>query len=298
MVFTFSFDKIFNKYVPPSQTHRFPVPIRRFLGGHKPNSTHDHLIWIEILVASFGAIAMLEGMFLEHTVFSKHHVNHVIASYGATAILCFNASQVPLAQPRNILFGHFLSALIGVCIQKLFSLSHGAALNYWASAGLSVGVASVLMSVCNCVHPPAGASAMLPSIDPNVREMSWWYLAAHVVMSVLIIAVACITGNITRRYPTFWWTAGECGMAYKTPVKPQPQEPQELQPSQPQQQPSQPLSPPVSTKVSSDIQFVPALRSVEITAYGIRVPAELELDDVSLQWLQSLSADLHNMPSA
>ena len=87
----------------------------------------------------------------------------ILASYGASAILCFNASQVPLAQPRNVLVGHFIASVIGLCIQKLFSLSKTGQDHYWASGALSVAVSSVAMSIGNCIHPPAGASALCPA---------------------------------------------------------------------------------------------------------------------------------------
>jgi CBS-domain-containing membrane protein len=43
----------------------------------------------------------------------------VIASFGASAVLIFGAVKSPLAQPRNLVGGHFLSALVGVIVFKL-----------------------------------------------------------------------------------------------------------------------------------------------------------------------------------
>lgn len=205
MTFHFTIDRVLNKYIPKNQISRLPRILQRPLGYHSTSPVSDYWVWMEILIASFCGIALLEGVFKSRTAFTKHHAPMIIASYGATAILCFNTNQVPLAQPRNILFGHFISALIGVCISKLFGLSKLLSENYWASGALSVGIASVLMSIFNCVHPPAGASALMPSIDEQVKKMSWWYLPVHLVSSVLIIAVSIITGNIIRRYPVYWW---------------------------------------------------------------------------------------------
>lgn len=205
MTFHFTIDKVLNKYIPKNQISKLPRILQIPLGYHSTSPVSDYWVWLEILIASFCGISLLEGVFKSHTVFTKHHAPMIIASYGATAILCFNSSQVPLAQPRNILFGHFISALIGVCIAKLFGLSKLLSENYWASGALSVGIASVLMSIFNCVHPPAGASALMPSIDEHVKQMSWWYLPVHIISSVLIIAVSLITGNIIRRYPVYWW---------------------------------------------------------------------------------------------
>lgn len=293
MTFTFSIDKVLNKYIPPNQIHHLPHPLRRVLGGHSPNPPPDYLVWLEILIASFCGIALLDGLFKSHTVFSHHHVNSIIASYAATAILCFNASSVPLAQPKNIFFGHFLSSLLGICIQKLFSLSEAATKNYWASAALSVGVSSVVMSICNCIHPPAGASAMLPSIDANVREMSWWYLPVQVISSVLIIAVACITGNILRKYPTFWWSPANCGTAYKSFRPPK---------SESESESTAPTTAPINAPNNQEkspydmLRRIDGLHTIEILPNEIRVPAHMDFDETAIEYMQSLSQELHPQP--
>lgn len=46
----------------------------------------------------------------------------VIGSFGATAVLVYSAWQAPLAQPRNVIFGHVLSALVGVSISYVMLL--------------------------------------------------------------------------------------------------------------------------------------------------------------------------------
>lgn len=209
MVFHFSLDKVTVKYLPGSQVKKFPPFIRRFLGGHELRERDDYWIWLEVFLATFSGIALLEGVFKSHhTVFFHHNAPMIIASYGASSILAFNTHDSPVAQPRNILVGHFISALIGECITKLFSLSKMGRDNYWAAGALSVATASVLMSILNCVHPPAGASALLPASDEQIRSMGWWYLPVHLVSSVLMISVAVITGNIIRRYPLHWWYPG------------------------------------------------------------------------------------------
>jgi len=42
----------------------------------------------------------------------------MIGSFGATAVLLYDAHMSPLAQPRNLIGGHLLGAFIGVCVQK------------------------------------------------------------------------------------------------------------------------------------------------------------------------------------
>ncbi len=58
----------------------------------------------------------------------------LIASFGASAVLVYGAIKSPLAQPRNLIGGHVISALIGVAVFKVFhgnpSLAAGASGRY------------------------------------------------------------------------------------------------------------------------------------------------------------------------
>lgn len=266
MVFKFTIDTITDRWVPANQVGRLPLVVARFLGGHKPTPRHDYWIWAEILISTFCGIALLEGVFKSNTVFRHHHLPMIIASYGAAAILCFNANHVPLAQPRNILVGNVISSIIGVGIEKLFGLTSAGRSHYWASGALSVAVSSVVMTVLNCIHPPAGAAALLPSVDVTIRSMGWWYVPAHVVSSVLMIAVSCITGNIIRTYPQFWWT----------PKKPQPEPPKSKDPT---------------PQLLSDIVYADT-DSVTIGLDHIIVPKGLDLDMVDIETLEEIRSRL------
>lgn len=282
MVFRFTIDRVVNRYVPSSQKHRIPSPVRRFFGGHTPTPKHDYLIWIDILVSSFCGLAVIEAVFKSHTVFTEHHAPLIIASYGATAILCFNALAAPLAQPRSIFMGHFIALIVGVGIQKLFGLSETGRANYWASGALSVGVALVLMSIFNCVHPPAGASALLPLADEAVRHMGWWYLPVQLVSLVLIIAVACVTGNLIRSFPVYWWLPLETGQFYRRREKTAVLEPPEPEPETP-------------PNVFEGITYVEGLSMITINNAEVLVPEKLVLDEVDVDWLDGVRERLRRL---
>lgn len=282
-MFRFTIDCWVNKYLWPNQVHKLPLPFRRVLGAHSPKPVADYWIWLEVLISSFCGIGLLEGVFSNSEVFRKHHVHGTVASYGATAILCFNAHQAPLSQPRNVLFGHFLASVIGVCIQKLFLLSSASREHYWASGALSVGILSVMMSIFNCVHPPAGASALLPSIDDATRKMGWWFLPLQLVSSVLILSVALITGNVIRNYPMFWWSPEDLGRR-KRVVDVQ----------------STPLP---TTKKSLDsevahngITRVKGLRQIEITSSSVKIPEDLNIEWLEMEWLGEARLALQSLP--
>ena len=61
-----------------------------------------------------GLIAFIHSTFLPYVenIF-------LIGSFGASSVLIYGEIQSPLAQPRNLIGGHVVSALVGVTIAKL-----------------------------------------------------------------------------------------------------------------------------------------------------------------------------------
>jgi CBS-domain-containing membrane protein len=103
--------------------------------------------------------------------------------------------------------GHFLSALVGLCITKLFSLMPDQAKFdelRWLAASLSTAVAIMVMDITGTTHPPAGATALLPAIDLAIWKLSWYFLPVVLLSSTIVLAVALLLNNLQRRYPVFW----------------------------------------------------------------------------------------------
>lgn len=95
---------------------------------------------------------------------------------GASAVLVYGAIESPLAQPRALLGGHFIASLIGVSITKLFSLLHSEQKFdelRWLAGSLSTATAIVAMQITETTHPPAGASALLAAVSPEITELGW-----------------------------------------------------------------------------------------------------------------------------
>lgn len=60
------------------------------------------------------------------------------------------------------------------------------------------------MQATKTVHPPAGASALFPILNPDVRGLSWYYLPILLLSSSLVLVTALLFNNIQRQYPKFW----------------------------------------------------------------------------------------------
>jgi CBS domain-containing membrane protein len=142
-----------------------------------------------------GVIAFIQSLYLPEldNVF-------LIGSFGASSVLIYGAIQSPLAQPRNLIGGHVVSALIGVTIAKFLPGI------IWITAPLAVSLSIVAMQFTKTLHPPGGATALIAVTGgAKITSLGYWYVLSPVLSGVLILLlVALIFNNITaqRKYPT------------------------------------------------------------------------------------------------
>jgi len=124
------------------------------------------------------------------------HTALVLGSFGATCVLVFGFPDAPFSQPRNIIVGHFLASLTGLCFLNLFG-------NEWWSIALAVGTAISLMQITRTVHPPAGSNPVIVMLTLP----KWGFLLTPTLIgAVLLVVVALIFNNIgkDRSYPKYW----------------------------------------------------------------------------------------------
>lgn len=123
----------------------------------------------------------------------------LIGSFGASSVLIYGEIQSPLAQPRNLIGGHIVSAFIGVTIFKLVPDV------LWLAASLAVALSIVAMQYTKTLHPPGGATGLIAVIGgENIKELGYWYVVAPVLTGTLILlVVALVFNNVTsnRHYP-------------------------------------------------------------------------------------------------
>ena len=79
----------------------------------------------------------------------------LIASFGSTMVLLFGYSESPFAQPKNIFFGHLLTALVGVIFVNLIPFP------VVITIPLAVGIGIFLMILLGVTHPPAGGNPII-----------------------------------------------------------------------------------------------------------------------------------------
>ncbi len=149
-------------------------------------------------IGAFVGIAIIA--FLQSHFLTKDENIFLIGSFGASCVLIYGAIQSPLAQPRNLIGGHLISAVVGVTICKFLPDI------IWLTAPLAVALSIVAMQVTKTLHPPGGATALIAVIgSEKITALGYWYVLTPVLSGTLILlAVAMIFNNITRhrKYPT------------------------------------------------------------------------------------------------
>ncbi len=158
---------------------------------------------VEIVWSWIGAfIGMTAVAYLNFRVVEGTDLVLLIGSFGASAVLIYGAIKSPLAQPRNLVGGHVLCALIGVASYKIF---HEVP---WLACAMAVATALAVMHATKTLHPPAGATALIAVIGgPKIHSLGFLYAVMPVAVGVLImLVIALVTNNIARnrRYPEFW----------------------------------------------------------------------------------------------
>lgn len=123
----------------------------------------------------------------------------LIGSFGASAVLVYGAIQSPLAQPRNLVGGHVVSAIVGVTVAKVLPDI------LWITAPTAVALSIVTMQVSRTLHPPGGATALIAvSGGTKIASLGYIYVLSPVLSGALILLiVALVFNNITkkRHYP-------------------------------------------------------------------------------------------------
>ncbi|KAG7005236.1 hypothetical protein G7Y79_00021g051030 [Physcia stellaris] len=203
-------DQWLNPYLPSNRLSKLPRPISHFL-GHRNEPRPDVgnvLVACWAFVGAFVGVIIIES-FLMIPVIHDHGGPIIIASFGAAAILEYNAITAPLSQPRNAVFGHFFSAVVGVGVTKLFMLHRNFEKLRWLAGAVSCGLASAVMTMTKTVYPPAGALALVAAVDPTLSRLGWYLLPLVLLSSISILLSSLLLNNIQRQYPQYWWTPAD-----------------------------------------------------------------------------------------
>ncbi len=159
---------------------------------------------MEILWSWIGSFSGLAAVSLIHyKILDQTGLMLVIGSFGASAVLIYGAIRSPLAQPRNLLGGHILSAIIGVTAFKLLGGQP------WLAAAVAVSTSIAVMHLTGTLHPPGGATALIAVIGgESVHNLGYLYVLIPTALgAIVMLIIALLINNIpkNRKYPEFWF---------------------------------------------------------------------------------------------
>ena len=121
----------------------------------------------------------------------------LIAPFGASTVLLFGVPNSPLAQPRNLILGNFTGAISAVlCVFFLGSSP--------LSSGIAVGLAIALGQAFRCLHPPAGAVALLGVL---LKASPIFIFIPVLSGSLILLGIALGFNRFLKReqsYPKHW----------------------------------------------------------------------------------------------
>lgn len=149
-------------------------------------------------IGAFVGIGLIA--FFQSKLLTQFENIFLIGSFGASSVLIYGAIQSPLAQPRNLIGGHVISAFIGVSVYHLLPDI------LWLSAPLAVSLSIVMMQITKTLHPPGGATALIAVVgSEKIKALGYLYVVSPVLTgSLILLIVALVFNNMTshRKYPT------------------------------------------------------------------------------------------------
>jgi CBS-domain-containing membrane protein len=115
-------------------------------------------------------------------------------SFGSSMVLLFGFPESPFAQPKNVFFGHLITAFVGVIFVNYIPLP------IYINIALAVGAGIFFMIIFNVVHPPAGGNPIMVILG----SASYEYLINPIIFGCIIILLIAIFVNkfiLKKNYP-------------------------------------------------------------------------------------------------
>tara|TARA_Y100000590_G_scaffold111707_1_gene127376 strand:+ start:2759 stop:3271 length:513 start_codon:yes stop_codon:yes gene_type:complete len=160
-----------------------------------------------LIAAIFSAITIGVLTFL---TYETNYGMFLIASFGSSMVLLYGYPENQFAQPKNIFFGHVLTATVGVVCLHVIPFSEYIVINIFSysfeiaklvmTIPFAVGLGVGLMILLNVTHPPAGGNPIIVIIG----GVSWNYLLNPIITgSIVILAFGIVLNRLIlkKKYP-------------------------------------------------------------------------------------------------
>jgi len=158
------------------------------------------------LLGGIGAgvtIAILVYITFKSALAGTNYGLWLTTSFGSSVVVVFGYPNTEFAQPKNVLLGHLLCALVGVMFVTLFKISQDRSI-FFLVVGLAVGVAVMLMMAFKITHPPAGGNTIVVMLAQD----SFQFLIFPIMVGAITIIIGGVIYNrliLKKNYPLKWF---------------------------------------------------------------------------------------------
>jgi len=124
------------------------------------------------------------------------------ASFGSSVVVVFGYPENEFSQPKNVLLGHLLCALVGIIFVTLFNITQDRSI-FFIAIGLAVGISVMLMMAFKITHPPAGGNTIVVMLTQD----SFQFLVFPIMVGAITIIIGGVIYNrfiLKKNYPLKW----------------------------------------------------------------------------------------------
>ena len=118
----------------------------------------------------------------------------LVASFGSTMVLLYGYPESPFAHPKNIFFGHLVTATVGVIVLTFIPLPE------YILIPIAVGLGVFSMIMLNVTHPPAGGNPIIVIMG----SVSIDYIINPIISGTIIVLIFGVVLNrliLKKKYP-------------------------------------------------------------------------------------------------
>ena len=148
-------------------------------------------------------IAILAYITFQSILSGTNYGLWLAASFGSSVVVVFGYPDNEFAQPKNVLFGHLLCALVGIIFVTLFKISQDRSV-FFLTIGIAVGISVMLMMALKITHPPAGGNTIVVILTQD----SFQFLIFPIMVGAVTIIIGGVIYNriiLKKQYPLKWF---------------------------------------------------------------------------------------------